>query len=99
MIKWLSEPVQNLWIRVVVSALLLGLFGWLAYMAWVAHRDFRIMTQTTTHQFDVLRADHLRAEAAMKTLASQVLSNTQATSKSTEAVKKTTEAVEAFPDK
>jgi len=86
MIAWLAN--EHRWLRWLLSLLMLVLFGWLAYMAWVSHRDFRIMSSTISHQFEVLKTDHVRAEVAMKMLASQVSRNTTKTNESTEALKK-----------
>jgi heme/copper-type cytochrome/quinol oxidase subunit 2 len=78
MIPWLARGMTNTWLRVAVT---LFIFGWLIYIAWRENRHYRDMSVIVTRQFEVLRADHARAEFALKALAGQV-------SKSTEAVKK-----------
>lgn len=83
MIPWLARGMTNIWLRVVVTVFI---FGWLIYIAWRENRNYRIMTVMVTRQFEVLRADHARAEGAIKMLAEQVLRNTQVTKKSSEII-------------
>jgi hypothetical protein len=84
MIPWLSQGLTQVWLRFVVTFVI---FGWLIYIAWAENRNYRNIAAQTNQQFNILRDDHRRAEAAMKALAAQVLRNTQTTSKSIEIIK------------
>jgi hypothetical protein len=90
MIPWISGDGRNVWLRFVVSILL---FGWMVYIAWSAHRDYRNMADSISKNVILLREDHARAEIAIKTLAAQVLHNTQETRKSTEVIKQLPEEI------
>jgi hypothetical protein len=83
-ITWLAGSLQNLWLRLTVSLLIVA---WLIYIAWSENRNYRAVTNIVTRQYNALHEDHLRAEIAMKLLASQVLKNTQETHQSTDAIK------------
>jgi hypothetical protein len=95
MITWLGSDLKNIWLRLVVTTFL---FGWLIFIAWKENRNYRNITVMVTRQYESLKADHVRAEVAVRLLADQVLKNSLATSKSTEAVKKTTEAIKDLPE-
>ena len=84
MITWLVGSVRSLWLRLIVSLLIVA---WLIYIAWSENRHYRRISRVVTQQYNVLHDDHLRAETAMKLLASQVLRNSQETHQSTQAIK------------
>jgi hypothetical protein len=87
-ITWLTRDVTSRWLRVIITGVI---FSWLIWIAWWENRHYRNMTVLITRQFETLRDDHVRAQAALKLLAEQVF-------KSAEAVKKSTQVIEELPD-